>query len=159
MKAVTRLIGAMVLLAGQRLAVAQAQPPAPPTCSPEVTRPLPAAAGRQRHCVVDIGSRNVKLTVASIEGGNTLSLSEERTCWSRLQLGEKTFDQVTQTGRPLESADRETLARVVAGYVAQCKQDGGKVSGAMATEWARRTTNIADIRKTVLNRAGVEFEV
>jgi hypothetical protein len=170
MKSLTTLTGAMVLLL-TGLAMADAPPatqapaaaipalPATPSCQPEVTRPLPAVKGRKRHCVVDIGSRNVKLTIASIEGGDTLSLAEERTCQTRLQLGEKTYDQASQTGRPLESADRESLARVVAAYVAQCKKDGGEISGAMATEWARRTTNIADIRRTVLNRAGLEFEV
>jgi hypothetical protein len=164
MKIGKTLTGAMVLLlAGQGLAVADAPPappaPAAPTCQPEAARPLAAVVGRKRHCVVDIGSRNVKLTIASIDGSNTLSLAEERTCQTRLQLGEKTFDQATRSGRPLESADREALARVVAGYVARCKQDGGEITGAMATEWARRTTNIADIRRTVVNRTGVDFEV
>jgi hypothetical protein len=130
-----------------------------PLCRPLASRPLPPVQGRKRHCVIDIGSRNVKLVVASTQGSDPRSLQDERQCQTRLQLGEKTFDAGARAGRPLGPADRDLLAGVVAAYVAQCTHDGGQVTGTLATEWARRTTNVADIRRTVMARAGVEMEV
>src|SRR5205085_1953839 len=37
------------------------------SCRPERTEPIKVAAGKLRHCVIDVGSRNVKLVLASME--------------------------------------------------------------------------------------------
>src|SRR3954469_9899011 len=152
----------LLLTAGRALAAPEPVGPdggATTTCRPAANLPLPSPAGRKRHCVIDIGSRNVKLVVASVQGNDPRSIVDERQCQTRLQLGEKTFDPVARVGKPLAAPDREALTRVVSEYAARCAADGGKISGAMATEWARRATNVADIRSAVLARTGVEMEV
>ena len=127
------------------------------SCRPERAEPIKVAAGRARHCVIDVGSRNVKLVVASMEE-DPRSIKSERLCRSRRQLGEKTFDQKAQAARPLSSEDQQALARLLAEYAAMCKQDGGELSGAIATEWARRATNGKEILEAVKG-AGVDLHI
>jgi hypothetical protein len=105
---------------------------------------------------MDVGSRNVKLIVASLAGH---TLSGERVCRSRLQLGEKTFDQKTQTARALAPPDQEALAHLLSDYAALCARDGGQVMGAVATEWARRASNPDEIRATVKARSGIDVDI
>jgi hypothetical protein len=129
------------------------------SCRPDRDRPLVGDPGRRRRCVIDVGSRNVKLVVTSVKGNDPRSLAGERVCRSRLQLGEKTFDQKTQSARPLASTEQEGLARLLADYAALCRRDGGEVVGAVATEWARRASNPDEIRNTVAARGGVELAI
>jgi hypothetical protein len=132
---------------------------APVNCRPEESRPIPLGAGRARRCVIDVGSRNVKLLVASVRGGDSRSLAGDRICRSRQQLGEKTFDQKTQTPRPLAAADQEALLRLAGAYAALCRQDGGEMLGAVATEWARRAPNAAQVSAAFQSQTGVTLEV
>jgi hypothetical protein len=135
------------------------RPAAPVACRPERDQPLATDPQRQRRCVIDVGSRNVKLVVTAVKGNDPLSLTGERVCRSRLQLGEKTFDQKAQSGRPLGSADQDALARLLSDYAALCRRDGGELVGAIATEWARRATNPEEIRRTLSAGGGVDLAI
>jgi hypothetical protein len=128
-------------------------------CRPDREQRLAVDPQRQRRCVIDVGSRNVKLVVTAVKGNDPLSLIGERVCRSRLQLGEKTFDQKAQSGRPLASAEQDTLALLLVDFAALCGRDGGQVVGAIATEWARRATNPDEIRRTVFARAGLDLAI
>jgi Ppx/GppA phosphatase family len=128
-------------------------------CRPERDRPIAADPQRRRRCVIDVGSRNVKLVVASAMGDDARSLIADRTCRSRLQLGEKTFDQKTQSARALDRGDQEELARLLAEYAALCARDGAEMVGAIATEWARRATNPDEIRTTMAARARLDLAI
>jgi hypothetical protein len=132
---------------------------APVSCRPDRLNDEATAQGKSRVCVIDVGSRNVKLVVATVEEGDPRSLTEERVCRARLQLGEKTFDQTTRTARPLGDGDRESLVRLLADYLSRCQADGGRMLGAVATEWARRATNPDDIRRAVEARTGIALEI
>ena len=129
------------------------------SCRPEQTEALPAAEGRARRCVIDVGSRNVKLLVVSAKEGEARSLTTERVCRSRMQLGEKVFDLKTQQRRPLPPADQEALARLITDYAGLCTRDGGEMTGAMATEWARRATNTDEARALIKAKSGVNIDV
>lgn len=133
--------------------------PAPPpvSCRPDRGKPLENKTGRR--CVIDVGSRNVKLVVTSAATADPRSLETDRVCRSRLQLGEKTFDQKTQTARPLVATERQALAKLIGDYAEQCAHDGGTLSGAVATEWARRTTNADEIRAEVNAQTHVTLDV
>jgi hypothetical protein len=132
---------------------------APVACRPDRDQSLAVDPQRQRRCVIDVGSRNVKLVVTAVKDNDPSSLTGERVCRSRLQLGEKTFDQKAQSGRPLASAEQDTLALLLADYAALCARDGGQVVGAIATEWARRATNPDEIRRTVAARTGLDLAI
>jgi hypothetical protein len=131
---------------------------APVSCRPERRDPIKVGAGRLRHCVIDVGSRNVKLVVASMEDEDPRSIKSERLCRSRRQLGEKTFDQKAQAARPLSPADQQVLAKLLTDYAALCKQDGGELAGAIATEWARRASNGKEIVET-MKASGVDLHI
>jgi hypothetical protein len=137
---------------------APAPGPVPVSCRPEGAQPLSVEAGRLRRCVIDVGSRNVKLVVVSLQEDDPRSIRGERVCRSRLQLGEKTFDQKARAARPLAEPDQQALGKLLLSYAALCKQDGGELSGAVATEWARRATNPDEIRKN-LQAAGVDMQI
>jgi hypothetical protein len=109
--------------------------------------------------VIDAGSRNVKLIVASVSGEDPRSLRNERQCRARLHLGEKAFDRAMQAGRPLPDADQGELNRVAREYAALCARDGGQMLGAIATEWARRATNQDQIRRALSEQSGVTVDV
>jgi hypothetical protein len=140
-------------------APATAAPTVPVNCRPDRAQAISVAAGRLRRCVIDVGSRNVKLVESSMEDDDPRSLAGERICRSRLQLGEKTFDQKAQAARPLAPADATALGKLLADYAALCKQDGGELVGAIATEWARRATNADEVRTTVRAGSGVDMKV
>jgi hypothetical protein len=137
---------------------APAAAPAPVSCRPERGQSITVEPARVRRCVIDVGSRNVKLVVASSEGDDPRSIRGERLCRSRLQLGEKTYDQKAHAARPLSPADQEALSKLLGEYAALCQQDGGQLIGAFATEWARRATNGAEIRDH-LRASGIRLEV
>jgi hypothetical protein len=138
---------------------ATAPAPVPVNCRPDRAQPITVAAGRLRRCVIDVGSRNVKLVVSSMAEDDPRSLQGERICRSRLQLGEKTFDQKAQAARPLSPADAEGLGKLLSDYAALCKQDGGELVGAIATEWARRATNADEVRTSVQAKSGVSMQI
>ena len=134
--------------------------PTPPiTCRPEVGSPAPAAAGSDVHCVIDVGSRNVKLVVASARAGDPKSLANLRQCRSRLQLSDKTRDPQTGLGRPLALPDQHALLAVIRTYAGICRGDKGRLHAAVATEWARHASNIDDISKLLVDRTGVAIDV
>jgi hypothetical protein len=131
---------------------------APVSCRPERSEILQVVAGKPRRCVIDVGSRNVKLVVASMDGDDPRAIKTERFCRSRRQLGEKTYDQKAQAAQALSPADQQTLAKLIGDYAALCKQDGGQLTAAIATEWARRATNGKEIVET-MKAAGFDLHI
>jgi hypothetical protein len=135
----------------------------PTTCAiaADPARPI-AASGREVHCAVDIGSRNAKLAVISLEHGKPLTARDERQCRIRLDLGTKSYDAKAPAGqqnKPLAAADIEALAAAIAQFQSICTRDKGTMAGADATEWARHATNIGEVQATVAARTGLGFEV
>lgn len=124
--------------------------PVPPACRPARDVVLPMTVNARRSCVIDVGSRNVKLLVAETPGDDPRGLTAVRTCRTRLGLGEK--------GEELPVNDRLVLADLIKNYSALCTRDGGELVGTFATEWARRSTNLAAIVRDVQQGAGVEME-
>jgi hypothetical protein len=162
MKALPWLVLVLLAAAPTRSQALQ-NPPAPPanTCAAATAQPI-AAADRDVYCAIDIGSRNLKLAVVSMEAGRPLTLRDERSCRTRLNLGTKVYDAGAPPGqqdKPLATADIEALAKAMQEYQALCRLDGGKLVGADATEWARHATNIAEVRKAVSQRTGLDIEV
>ena len=138
--------------------------PAPPqpaamSCRPEPARPVTVESGRTVHCAIDVGSRNVKLVVGSVMRDRAETLSGERQCRVRLQLADKTFDSQTGSARALSSADQATLATLFRAYRKQCEADGGKLHGAIATEWARRAPNAAEVKRALEEDTGVRMDI
>jgi hypothetical protein len=153
-------VGAAAALVAVAMLAPAARAAAPPVqCRPEAGVVLPADATRQRRCVIDVGSRNVKLIVVSVTAKDARSVEQARACRSRMQLGEKTFDQATQARRPLAAAELEALTKVITQFQALCTADGGTLEGAVATEWARRATNADEIRAQVRAGAGVDLRI
>src|SRR5688500_1708084 len=125
-------------------------------CRPEITLPLqPPSEGQSVRCVIDIGSRNVKLVVASMRPGEPDSFRDLRQCRTRLQLGDKSFDPGTGRGRSLPPAEQQTLTSIVNAYRRRCLEDGGQMVGAVATEWARRATNASEVLQQLGARTGI----
>jgi hypothetical protein len=129
------------------------------SCRPDPARPVSADPGRAVHCAIDVGSRNVKLVVASILEDRPATLANERQCRVRLQLADRTFDAKTGTPRALSPADRDTLAELFRAYRKQCEADGGRLHGAIATEWARRTPNGQDVKRALEEETGVRMDI
>jgi hypothetical protein len=129
------------------------------SCRPDPARPLSVEAGRTVHCAIDVGSRNVKLVVGSIEGNRAASLSNERQCRVRLQLADKTFDTKTATAKDLAPGDQAALATLFRAYRKQCEADGGSLHGAIATEWARRAPNGQAVKRALEEETGIRMEI
>jgi hypothetical protein len=129
------------------------------SCRPETARPLTVEPGRTVHCAIDVGSRNVKLVVASVAGDRPATLNDERQCRVRLQLADKTFDTRTATVQPLSSGNQAALATLFRVYRKQCEADGGRMEGAIATEWARRTPNGPQIKRALEEETGIRMEI
>ncbi len=132
--------------------------PIEPSCRPGVAVKLPAVQAGTRSCVVDVGSRNVKLLVAESSGADPRGLHPVRTCRARLQLGEKTQDPVSHQPKDLGEVHLLELAGLVDLYQKLCLGDGGQVKGAFATEWARKVTNYAAIQAQVKRISGIGLE-
>ena len=77
--------------------------PGAASCDPDIDEPLEPAMGRLRYCAVDIGSKNVKLTSAAMMPGDLTSLVAERDCKAAKSLGDKTYDQKTETAGQLSA--------------------------------------------------------
>lgn len=131
------------------------------SCSGEAdrTKPVVVAPGREIYCAIDLGSKNVKLQVISIEPGRPLSFRDERLCKAPLGLGAKVFDQNTATKGPLAAADVANLVTVVRAFERICAVDRGTLVGAEATQWARDATNITEVFAAVKAGAAIEIEV
>ncbi len=140
------------------LPIAQAVVPAL-ICTPEQTAGLAPTSDHKRVCLIDIGSKNVKLVVASWNQVDPASLRDDRLCRTRLQLGDKTFDQISKTARPLPSDALYGLVRVMKQYQDLCAHDGGEMKGAIATEWARRATNSDAVKATLRGKTGMELQI
>lgn len=134
---------------------------APLTCRPEGPLVAPASdePARTVACAIDVGSRNVKLIVGSIAGNDANTFRNDRQCRTRFQLGDKTTDKTTGEPRKLRDADQDALIDVFGGYAARCKSDGGKLFGAVATEWARNVPNASDVQRMVERRAGFQLQI
>jgi len=124
--------------------------PVPPSCRPGPDVVLPAPANAHRACVIDVGSRNIKLLVAETPGDDPRGLFPVRTCRTRMGLGEK--------DKALPEPDRLALADLIKNYRALCTRDGGELTGTFATEWARRSTNLPAIVDDIRKVSGVEME-
>lgn len=144
--------------------------PAPPpatSAAPEIAcqgeadanRPVAVAPGRAIYCAIDLGSKNAKLQVISMEPGRPLSFEDERLCKAPLGLGAKVFDQKTGTRSALSAADIANLATVVERFEQICATDHGTLVGAEATQWARDATNIAEVTAAVKAATAIEIEV
>jgi Ppx/GppA phosphatase family protein len=162
----TKVLPLLVLAVADAAAAAPPTPPQSPppsACSiaPDKAQPV-VAPGREIYCAIDVGSRNVKLVVSSMEPGKPLTLRDERSCRSRLNLGTKVYDAAAPAGRqdkPLSAVDVEALANVMNEYQLQCARDKGKLVGADATEWARHAANIGEIRQALLARTSLDLDV
>jgi hypothetical protein len=136
----------------------EVQPP-PISCRPEPGSLLIAEPGADVHCVIDVGSRNVKLVVASARPGEPRSLQNLRQCRSRMQLADKTRDPVTHLDRALSIEDQRVLLALFRAYRGICQADGGRMHPAVATEWARQATNIDEVRASIQQRTAVPIHV
>jgi Ppx/GppA phosphatase family len=137
---------------------AAAKPPAV-SCRPDLADAIPAPSGQQIRCVIDVGSRNVKLVVLGVKPGDAGSLQNLRQCRARLQLGDKSFDPATGRGRPLPRGEQDRLVEIIQAYRQRCDLDGGQLVGAIATEWARRASNASEVVQQVGSRSGVTMAV
>ncbi len=135
--------------------------------APEITRsgeadpanPVSVFAGRKIYCAIDLGIKNAKLEVISIEAGQPLSFAEERLCKAPLGFGAKVFDPKTKIRSPLAAADIANLVTVVQEFEQICAVDKGTLVGTEASQWARDATNIAEVEAAVRAGAGAEVEV
>jgi hypothetical protein len=167
----TAVVRALLLAsAALSLAGCRSGPPAYPgagatgqavTCKPEGPTGLEEHPdpGRKVLCAIDVGSRNVKLIVSSLTGGDPLSFRNERQCRARLQLADRTTDKTSGQPKALVGADEDALVDVFAAYAERCKNDGGKVVGVVATEWARRIPNGPELQRAVDRRTGLQLEI
>jgi hypothetical protein len=134
-------------------------PAAAMSCRPDPARPLAVETGRTVHCAIDVGSRNVKLVVGSIADDRPATLANERQCRVRLQLSDKTFDARTATAKELGPEDRAALATLFRAYRKQCEADGGRLHGAIATEWARRAPNGQAVKRALEEETGIRMDI
>jgi hypothetical protein len=134
---------------------------APVACTGQTdkTKPITDPAPRKVYCALDLGSNNIKLQVISMEEGKPLSFKDERQCRTRLGFGAKVFDSQTMTAKALPAADIADLITVMKELQAICALDKGKLVGAEATQWARDTLNIADVKAQVKTATGLDIEV
>jgi Ppx/GppA phosphatase family len=131
------------------------------TCKPEGITYLEEHPEPSRRvlCAIDVGSRNVKLIVSSVASGDPLSFRNERQCRARLQLADRTTDKKTGEPKPLAEADEAALVSVFEEYKERCKQDGGKVIRAIATEWARKIPNADELQRSIERQTSLTLEI
>jgi hypothetical protein len=152
------LVGLLLLLGACRGGEPGSLGEAPaPTCKPSGS--VEPGPGRRVLCAIDVGSRNVKLIVSSLAGSDAFSFKNERQCRARLQLADRTTDKASGAPKPLGPEDEEALVDVFKIYKQRCEDDGGKVVGAVATEWARKIPNAADLQAALERKAGINLEI
>lgn len=132
--------------------------PIEPSCRPAVEVALPLVQAGVRACVIDVGSRNVKLLVAESPGPDPRGLHPVRTCRARLALGEKTQHPTTREPQELSEVHSTELAGLIELYRKICASDSGQVAGAFATEWARKVPNYAAIEGRVKAASGLPLQ-
>ena len=135
-------------------------PPPPPerACTPvSDERLLPSGGGRL--CALDVGSKNVKLTVASLVPGQAGVVDGERSCKTAMNLRTKVADPATGAARPLAPPDLEALVAQLETYAAICARDEGRLVAAVATEWARRVTNVDEVKRRIRRAVGLDLRV
>jgi hypothetical protein len=118
-----------------------------------------SAETRKRFCVIDVGSRNVKFVLTSVESQDLPSMRDEQQCYARLQLGERVIDAKTRRPLALRELDIEALNRILVEYVRKCDEGGGKMLGVLATEWGRQAKNPGEIQSRVKKRTGLAIEI
>src|SRR5262245_31592825 len=133
--------------------------PKPITCAiqPDQAVRVTLEAGRVAVCGLDLGSRNVKLSVVSLVPGSDTTVREERQCRRNLGMGALVHDSRSGTSRPLPDETTAFLVETLREYRRICALDGGEVVAAGATQWARDATNVAEVRARVKAEAGVDF--
>jgi hypothetical protein len=148
--------------AGSTADAAPAACPAPPAeaeCEPTLAEALPPAGGRVRQCAFDIGSTNVKLLVTSTAAsGERSSLEGERVCKKAMRLRDRVQDAAMMP-RALAEADMDALVAQLKTYADLCTSDGGKVLGAVATQWARTATNPEEIKTWFMAKLGMPLNI
>ena len=132
--------------------------PIEPSCRPDVNVQLPLLQAGTRSCVIDVGSRNVKLLVAEAPGPDPRGLHPVRTCRARLQLGEKTQDAATRQPQGLSEVHQLELAGLIDLYRQVCVGDQGRIVSTIATEWARKAPNMQAVVSRVKKGSGLAME-
>ena len=140
---------------------AGAAPPKASSCSivTDKKTPIPEPAGRLVYCGIDIGSKNVKISVVSMERGKPGTVKDERQCKRNLGLGTLVFDSGTNTAAPLSEEYIGYLIDTVKEFQTICALDKGTLLGADATHWARDATNIQDVVAKVKAGTGLGIDV
>jgi hypothetical protein len=128
-------------------------------CRPDLAAALVNPSASPVRCVVDVGSRNVKLVVAAARDREPGSFESLRQCRARLQLGDKAVDPATGNGQALPHAEQQALVALIEAYARRCSADGGKLAEALATEWARRASNTGAVAALVAARTGTTLSV
>jgi len=150
-----------VVDSGSSDAEAGAPPPKASSCSivTDKKTPIPEPTGRLVYCGIDIGSKNVKISVVSVEKGKPNTIKDERQCKRNLGLGTLVFDSSSGTPLPLGDDAIGYLIETVKEFQAICTLDRGTLVGADATQWARDATNIKDVQAKVKAGAGIDVDV
>ncbi len=140
--------------------VSRPSSPVPPiACRHDPLAARDSVDTRNRFCVIDVGSRNVKFVIASIEGKDASSIRDENQCYARLRLGEKILDPLKKFPLALQDLDTEALVRIMTQYIQICEKQGGTMRGAIASEWARQAKNPEQILNQVKTRTGMTLDI
>lgn len=135
--------------------------PPPISCLINANRsePITLVPGRRVLCAIDVGSKNIKLVVVSMEPGKPSSIRDERQCRRSLGLGAKVFDQETQTAKDLPETNLLDLIETTREFQNICRLDKGTLVGADATQWARDALNIGEVRRRLREATGLDLDV
>ena len=131
--------------------------PAALECDPTMTEALPPAGTRTRQCAFDVGSTNVKLLITSSASGDRTSLEGERFCQKAMRLGDRVVDGMTP--KALSETDMDALVAQLKIYDGLCRNDGGMILGAVATQWARTATNPEEIKTWFMAKMGFPLNI
>jgi hypothetical protein len=104
---------------------------------------LQKETGRDYHCVLDMGSSNLKLVVNSVKGTDPVSLRGERFCKVQLNLGDHVRTAGADGKYPaIPTAYVDEFVGYAKQFTDHCTtKDGAKLHGGIATSWARRASN------------------
>jgi hypothetical protein len=101
----------------------------------------------------------VKLIVGSLLPGPVAMVDGERSCKVAMNLRTKVADPRTGAAGPLAPRHLEALAAQLETYARLCERDRGRLVTAVATEWARRATNVDEVKARVRQVLGIELRV
>jgi hypothetical protein len=133
-------------------------PPAELECQPVMGELLPPAGTRTRQCAFDVGSTNVKLLITSTAPGDRTTLEGERFCQKAMRLGDRVVDAMMMP-KPFAEADMDALVAQLEIYGGICRNDGGMILGAVATQWARTATNPDEIKSWFMAKMGMPLHI